>query len=153
MRFISSSPKQKTAKAEKQTRPQKGDICMKCRELRLFTKIEFFLALVAAGTTGCASRVESPFNYEKEVAMELKKLSRKGLLLVFLSVLLFSVTQQSNAQTICSNQTGTQGGFFYSFWKDSGSACMTLGSGGSYGVSWNLGSGNLVFGKGWNTGS
>jgi hypothetical protein len=76
--------------------------------------------------------VVSPVHYEKEVAMELKKLSRKGLLLVFLSVLLFSVTQQSNAQTICSNQTGTNNGFFYSFWKDTGSAYMTLGSGGNY---------------------
>jgi len=107
----------------------------------------------AAGTTVGDTRVESPVYYEKEVTMEMKKLSRKGLLLVFLSVLLFSVTQQSNAQTICSNQTGTQGGFFYSFWKDTGSACMTLGSGGNYDVSWNLGSGNMVVGKGWSTGS
>jgi endo-1,4-beta-xylanase len=126
---------------------------MKCRALRPFTKITFFMALVAAGTTGGASSVESPAYYEKEVAMELKKLSRKGLLLVFLCVLLFSVTQQSTAQTICSNQTGTHNGFFYSFWKDTGSACMTLGSGGNYDVSWNLGSGNLVVGKGWSTGS
>src|SRR5262245_20815538 len=85
--------------------------------------------------------------------MELKKLSRKAPLLVFLSVLLFSVTQQSTAQTICSNQTGTQNGFVYSFWKDSGSACITLGSGGNYDVTWNLGSGNMVTGKGWSTGS
>jgi len=85
--------------------------------------------------------------------MELKKLSGKGLPLVFLSVLLFSATQQLNAQTICSNQTGTHNGFFYSFWKDTGSACMTLGSGGNYDVNWNLGSGNLVVGKGWSTGS
>ncbi len=88
----------------------------------------------AAGTTVGDSSVESPVNYEKEVAMELKKLSRKGLLLVFMSVLLLSVTKQSNAQTICSNQTGTNNGFFYSFWKDTGSACMTLGSGGNYDV-------------------
>jgi len=107
----------------------------------------------AAGTTGDDSRAESPVYNEKEVAMELKKLSRKGLLLVFLPVLLFSLTQQSNAQTICSNQTGTNNGFFYSFWKDTGSACMTLGSGGNYDVSWNLGSGNMVVGKGWSTGS
>nr|ABL11222.1 xylanase [uncultured bacterium] len=85
--------------------------------------------------------------------MELKKLSRKGRLLVVLSVLLFSVTLQSNAQTICNPQTGTNNGFFYSFWKDTGSACMTLGSAGNYDVSWNLGSGNMVCGKGWSTGS
>jgi endo-1,4-beta-xylanase len=89
--------------------------------------------------------------------MGLKKLSGKALLLVFssiLSMLLFSETRQSNAQTaICGNQTGTHSGYFYSFWKDTGSACMTLGSGGNYDVSWNLGSGNLVCGKGWSTGS
>src|SRR5262245_11635165 len=60
------------------------------------------------------SSVESPVCYEpvcyeKEVVMDLKKLSRKALLLVFSSVLLFSVTQKSNAQTICSNQTGKIG--------------------------------------------
>jgi endo-1,4-beta-xylanase len=85
--------------------------------------------------------------------MELKKLSRNALLLAFSSALLFSVTQQSYAQTVCSNQTGTNNGFFYSFWKDTGSACMTMGSGGNYDVSWNLGSGNMVVGKGWSTGS
>jgi endo-1,4-beta-xylanase len=61
--------------------------------------------------------------------------------------------KQANAQTVCSNQTGTQGGFFYTFWKDTGSACMTLGAGGNYDVNWNLGSGNMVVGKGWSTGS
>src|SRR5262245_64450350 len=107
----------------------------------------------AAGTTVGDSRVESPAYYEKEVAMEMKKLSRKGLPLVFLSLLLFGVTQQSNAQTICSNQTGTNNGFFYSFWKDTGSDCMTLGSGGNYDVSWNMGYGNMVVGIGWITGA
>jgi endo-1,4-beta-xylanase len=116
--------------------------------IRPFTKIMFF-----TGTTVGGSRLESPVYYEKEVAMDLKKLSRKGLLLGFLFVLLFSVTQQSNAQTVCSNQTGTNNGFFYSFWKDTGSACMTMGSGGNYDVNWNLGSGNMVVGKGWSTGS
>lgn len=85
--------------------------------------------------------------------MDIKKLSRKTLLLVFLSVLWFSLLQKSNAQTICSDRTGTQNGFFYSFFKDTGSGCVTLGSGGNYDVSWNLGTGNLVTGKGWATGS
>jgi endo-1,4-beta-xylanase len=126
---------------------------MKSEAIRPCTQNRRLAMRLAAGTTGDDSRVESPVHYEKEVAMELKKLSRKGLLLVFLPVLLFSLTQQSNAQTICSNQTGTNNGFFYSFWKDTGSACMTLGSGGNYDVSWNLGSGNMVVGKGWSTGS
>jgi endo-1,4-beta-xylanase len=97
--------------------------------------------------------VESPVYYGKEITMELKKLSRNALLLAFSSALLFSVTQQSYAQTVCGNQTGTNNGFFYSFWKDTGSACMTMGSGGNYDVNWNLGSGNMVVGKGWSTGS
>lgn len=59
----------------------------------------------------------------------------------------------AQAQTICNNQTGTHGGYFYSFWKDTGSACMTLGAGGNYSTTYNLGGGNLVAGKGWATGS
>lgn len=98
-------------------------------------------------------RVESPVCYGKEVARKLKKLSGKGLLPVSLSVLLFNVTQPSNAQTICSNQTGTHSGYFDSFWKDTGSACMTLGSGRNYDVSWKQGIGNMVCGKGWSIGS
>ena len=116
--------------------------------IRPFTKITFF-----AGTMVGASGVGSPAYYEKEVTMKLKKRSGRGLLLVLLSVLLLSVTQQSNAQTVCNNQTGTNNGFFFSFWKDTGSACMTMGSGGNYDVTWNLGSGNMVVGKGWSTGS
>lgn len=55
---------------------------------------------------------------------------------------------------ISSNQTGTNNGFFYSYWKNSGTANMTLGSAGNYSVSWSLGSsGNFVGGKGWNPGS
>ncbi len=54
---------------------------------------------------------------------------------------------------ITSNQTGTNNGYFYSYWKDTGSATMTLGAGGNYAVTWNLGSGNFVGGKGWSTGS
>ena len=84
--------------------------------------------------------------------MELKRLSRRGLLLVP-SVLLFAAAAPGNAQTITSNQTGTHNGYFYSYWKDTGSASMTLGSGGNYSVNWNLGSGNFVGGKGWSTGS
>ena len=57
------------------------------------------------------------------------------------------------AQTITTNQTGSHGGYFYTYWKDTGYASMTLGSGGNYAVSRNLGSGNFVGGKGWSTGS
>jgi len=85
--------------------------------------------------------------------MELKRLSRRRLLLVPSTLLLFGAAPPSHAQTITSNQTGTHNGYFYSYWKDTGSASMTLGAGGNYSVNWNLGSGNFVGGKGWSTGS
>ena len=59
----------------------------------------------------------------------------------------------ASAQTLTSNSTGTNNGFYYSFWKDSGSASMTLGAGGRYTSKWNSGTNNWVGGKGWNPGS
>jgi endo-1,4-beta-xylanase len=54
---------------------------------------------------------------------------------------------------ICSNQTGTSNGFFYSFYTaGSGSVCMTLGSAGSYSTTWS-GAGDFVAGVGWMPGA
>jgi len=65
-----------------------------------------------------------------------------------------------HAQQYCGEQTGTNGGYYFSWWNDGeGSfACMTMGAGGNYSTSWNTngapaGKGNLVGGKGWPTGS
>lgn len=70
------------------------------------------------------------------------------------ALVLFAAAQPAVEQQVCDNGTGTHGGYFYTFWKDGGTACMTLGSGGNYSTAYNLSGGrNLVAGKGWQTGS
>jgi endo-1,4-beta-xylanase len=57
------------------------------------------------------------------------------------------------ATTICSNQTGTNGGMYYQMYTaGTGSACITLNSGNSYSTTWS-GIGDFVDGVGWNPGS
>ncbi|WP_460916468.1 glycoside hydrolase family 11 protein [Plantactinospora veratri] len=55
-------------------------------------------------------------------------------------------------RTLTSNATGTHNGFYFSFWKDSGNASMTLRENGRYSSSWSNSTNNWVGGKGWSSG-
>ncbi|MGD9211170.1 MAG: glycoside hydrolase family 11 protein [Desulfobacteraceae bacterium] len=77
----------------------------------------------------------------------------KIILKVCLPVIFLVLTfQTSYAQQICDNQVGTHDGFTYEYWKDSGSGCMTLGSGGTFEVDWS-GINNLLARTGMRPGS
>jgi endo-1,4-beta-xylanase len=67
-------------------------------------------------------------------------------------VIALIAAQPAQAQTITSNQTGTNNGYYYQYYRTGGSATMTLGSAGNFAVSWS-GVGDIVCGKGWNPGS
>ncbi len=75
----------------------------------------------------------------------------KYVVTAFLCVASFA-TISTHAQTLTSKATGTHNGYFYTFWKDSGNASMTLESGGRYSSQWSNDTNNWVGGKGWNPG-
>jgi endo-1,4-beta-xylanase len=83
----------------------------------------------------------------------LKKLAAAGKVVAAL-VGLASFGSPANAQTcLTSNSTGTNNGFYYSFWKDNpGTVTFCLQAGGRYTSQWS-GINNWVGGKGWQTGS
>src|SRR5436190_10452306 len=75
-----------------------------------------------------------------------------ALVIAVSSVAMATLAHADADRTVTSNQTGTQNGFFYSFWQQAGGGSMTLGPGGQYSASWNQGTQNIVVGKGWNPG-
>jgi endo-1,4-beta-xylanase len=76
--------------------------------------------------------------------------TRKSIVAAFVCITAMYASTAS-AQCLTSNQTGTNNGFYYSFWKDSGNVSFCLQSGGRYTSQWsNIN--NWVGGKGWNPG-
>ncbi|ASA21536.1 glycoside hydrolase family 11 protein [Paenibacillus donghaensis] len=78
----------------------------------------------------------------------MKQKRMRLLLAIFICIVLAlpAVSVQA-ATTITSNQSGTQDGYYYELWKDSGTTSMTLDSGGTFSAQWsNIG--NALFRKG-----
>jgi endo-1,4-beta-xylanase len=74
-------------------------------------------------------------------------------LIVILAAATAVLPGTAKAASICSNQTGTSNGYYYQLYTaGTGSACITLGSGGNYSTSWS-GVGDFVAGVGWSTGA
>jgi endo-1,4-beta-xylanase len=92
-------------------------------------------------------------NIKKNALLKLLSLA----VLVTLIAALFSIpvgaASNAQTQTVTSNSTGTNNGYFYSFWEQASGGSMTLGAGGNYSATWNTAAQNIVVGKGWKPGS
>ncbi|KAI0476039.1 Xyn11A, glycoside hydrolase family 11 protein [Xylariaceae sp. FL0804] len=62
-------------------------------------------------------------------------------------------TEEVLAKRLSTSETGTNNGFYYSFWTDGGATVdYENGDAGEYSITWS-GDGDFVGGKGWETGS
>ena len=82
--------------------------------------------------------------------MKFLAIGKRALTALVCSAALGATT--ASAQNLTSNSTGTNNGFYYTFWKDSGDASMNLLAGGRYTSQWTNSTNNWVGGKGWNPG-
>ena len=78
--------------------------------------------------------------------------SRRAMRALVLACTAGLLAAGAQAQTLGSNATGHHDGFYYTFWKDSGDATMTLLPGGRYSSQWTASTNNWVGGKGWKPG-
>ena len=87
-----------------------------------------------------------------------RRRSRLRLLIVACAAMLAAAATVALPGTahaaVCSNQTGTNNGYYYQMWSNGqGSACVNVGSGGNqYSTNWS-GVGDFVAGVGWQPGS
>ena len=87
-----------------------------------------------------------------------RRRSRLRLLIVACAAILAAAATVALPGTaraaVCSNQTGTNNGYYYQMWSNGqGSACLNVGSGGNqYSTNWS-GIGDFVAGVGWQPGS